>query len=151
MTEAGPGTVSDIPPGFAPHTRKSGLTDPWEPIFAQHAEGAVILAIRAAAAHCNSRGFVHGGLISAIADNAMGLSIAESVSAKDGSPPRGLVTVSLSIDFLSPAKLGQWLEFRTGFTRIGNTLCFAQCFVAADETVCARASGTFHRVAGQQP
>ena len=54
----------DGPPvGFLPHDRKSPLTDPWEPLYSRKTEGAVVLGLRAGAAHCNSRGFVHGGLI----------------------------------------------------------------------------------------
>lgn len=47
------------------------------------------------------------------------------------------------MDFLAGAGVGQWLAFETGFVRTGGTLCFAQCFVTADETVCARANATF--------
>ena len=77
------------PPGFAPHDRKSPLTDPWEPLFSRNAGDAVVLGLRAGPAHTNSRGFVHGGLISALADNAMGLSCARKLGTAGG-----LVTVS---------------------------------------------------------
>jgi acyl-coenzyme A thioesterase PaaI-like protein len=130
------------PPGFAPHFRKSGLTDPWEPIFSRRTDDAVILGLWAGPAHVNSRGFVHGGLITALADNAMGLSCAVKL---DGAP--GLVTVSLAVDFLGVAKTGQWLAFETGFTRLGGTFCFAQCFVSADGAVCGRANATFRVLA----
>ncbi|MEA2966409.1 MAG: hypothetical protein QOI46_6507, partial [Alphaproteobacteria bacterium] len=63
-----------VPEGFAPHWRKSGLTDPWEPLYSRRTGEAVYIGLRAGPAHSNSRGFVHGGLISALADNAMGLS-----------------------------------------------------------------------------
>ena len=85
-----------------------------------------------------ARGFVHGGLISALADNAMGLSCRRTLAA-DGA----LVTVSLVLDFLASAFKGQWLEFDTVFVKPGSTLCFAQAFVTADGTPCARASAVF--------
>jgi acyl-coenzyme A thioesterase PaaI-like protein len=69
-----------VPEGFERHTRRSGLTEPWEPIYARRSTDGVSLAIRAGAAHANSRGFVHGGLITALADNAMGLSCGEQVA-----------------------------------------------------------------------
>ena len=31
------------PLGFAPHDRKSPVTDPWEPIYSRKAQGAVVL------------------------------------------------------------------------------------------------------------
>ena len=126
------------PPGFTAHDRKSPLTDPWEPLFSRKAGDAVILGLRAGPAHANSRGFVHGGLISALADNAMGLSCARKLGLAGG-----LVTVSLSVDFLAPALQGQWLEFDTVFVRPGSTLCFTQAFVTADGQPCARADAVF--------
>jgi hypothetical protein len=56
----------DLPPvGFEPHDRKSPLTAPWEPIY-RNAQGAwVVLGVQICAAHTNSRGLVHGGLMDA--------------------------------------------------------------------------------------
>jgi uncharacterized protein (TIGR00369 family) len=125
------------PPGFARHERRSPVTDPWEPIWARTAGDAVVLGLRVGDAHTNSRGFVHGGLISALADNAMGL----ACGRRTGQP--GMVTVSLSVDFLAPALKGQWLEFDTVFVKPGTTLCFAQAFVTADGQPCAKASAVF--------
>lgn len=73
-------TDTDPPAGWQLHTRRSPVTQPWEPIYASAhpgAEGAppaVALGLRVREAHCNARGFAHGGLLSALADNAMGLS-----------------------------------------------------------------------------
>lgn len=127
-----------IPPGFEPHFRKSPLTDPWEPLYSRVTTDAVIIGLRAGSQHCNSRGFVHGGLITALADNAMGLSC-----ARRHEQVAGLVTVSLSMEFLRAAKSGQWLEFVTSFTKTGKSLDFAQGHVDADGERCALMSATF--------
>lgn len=132
---------SATPEGYALHTRRSGLTAPWEPIFAKTTDAAVLLGLRAGPAHANGRGLVHGGLLTALADNAMGLSCALRL----GGGIR-LLTASLSIDFLTSAKLGQWIEVDTNFVKTGKRLCFAQAFVLADGRPCARASGTFSAV-----
>lgn len=127
-----------VPEGFERHSRHSGLTAPWEPIYLRPSERGVTLAIRSGAAHANSRGFVHGGLVSALADNAMGLSCARHLG--DAS---GLVTVSLSVDFVGTAKIGQWVEFRGEVVKPGRSICFASALVFADDAVCARASSVF--------
>jgi uncharacterized protein (TIGR00369 family) len=127
-----------VPDGFERHTRRSGLTDPWQPIYARRSSRGVTLAIRASAAHANSRGFVHGGLITALADNAMGLSCGQAVGNT-----ASLVTVSLTIDFVGSAKVGEWLEIRSEVLKTGKSLCFASALVLADDSVCARASGVF--------
>ena len=133
--------VLDIPEGFSRHDRKSPLTDPWEPLYRRLSGDTVILGLRAGAAHTNSRGFVHGGLLSALADNAMGLSCARKLG--DGA---SLLTVNLTVDFLGSALTGQWLEFDTVFVKPGGTLCFTQAFVTADGQPCARANGVFRVV-----
>lgn len=132
------------PEGFEPHFRKSGLTDPWEPIYSRRTEAALVLGLWAGPAHVNSRGFVHGGLIAALADNAMGLSCAVRLDRV-----AGLVTVNLSIDYLGTARQGQWLSFETDHVRVGGTLCFASGFVRADREACARTNATF-RVLGER-
>ena len=134
-------TVIDIPAGFERHDRKSPVTDAWEPLYRRLSGDTIVLGLRAASAHTNSRGFVHGGLISALADNAMGLSCARRLG--DGA---SLVTVNLTVDFLGSAFTGQWLEFDTVFVKPGGTLCFTQAFVTADGQPCARANAVFRVV-----
>ena len=137
--------TSAIPDGFAPHFRKSPLTEPWEPIYSKTTDSAVILGLRIAEAHTNSRGMAHGGLITALADNAMGLSCGHVA----GGGTR-LVTVNLSADFLGPAKIGQWLEIVSEVVKTGSRLCFAQALITADGVPCARANGTFSVVTQKQ-
>jgi uncharacterized protein (TIGR00369 family) len=131
--------IADIPEGFAPHFRPSPLTRPWEPIYSKRTPDAVILGLRIAEPHTNSRGLAHGGFITALADNAMGLSCGVKL---DGGDTR-LITASLAIDFIASAKIGQWLAFETEIIKLGSNLCFAQCFVIADGVRIARANGTF--------
>jgi uncharacterized protein (TIGR00369 family) len=134
-------TLLDVPAGFERHDRKSPVTDPWEPLYRRLSGETVVLGLRAGPQHTNSRGFVHGGLISALADNAMGLSCARRLG--DGA---SLVTVNLTMDFLGSAFTGQWLEFDTVFVKPGGTLCFTQAFVTADGQACARANAVFRVV-----
>lgn len=126
------------PKGFAPHHRKSPLTDPWEPLYSRNTGKAVHIGLWLDECHTNSRGLAHGGLIAALADNAMGLSCGLHVENV-----AGLVTVGLAVDFLSSATTGQWLEVVPEVVKAGGTLAFAQCLVTADGKVCARANATF--------
>ena len=134
------------PEGFERHFRRSPLTDPWEPLYSKRTETAVVLGLWAGPPHVNTRGFVHGGLIAALADNAMGLSCAVRLGLESG-----LVTVSLNLDYLGTAQQGQWLAFDTEFIKAGSTLCFAQAFVRADGIECARASASFRVIARRDP
>jgi uncharacterized protein (TIGR00369 family) len=134
----------EIPSGFVPHFRKSPFTDPWEPLYSKCTEKAVIMGLRLTKAHTNSRGLVHGGLIAALADNAMGYSCAQATGWN-----ASLVTISLAVDFTGSADIGQWLAVESDVIRTGGTLCFAQCLVKADDAVIARANGTFRVLRNQ--
>src|SRR5512142_2227881 len=63
---------TDIPEGFERHSRPSPLTAPWEPIYYKRTAEAVVIGLRIAEPHTNSRGLAHGGLLTALADNARG-------------------------------------------------------------------------------
>jgi len=130
-----------IPEGFEPQSRGSPLTDPWEPIYQKQTPEAIVLGLWLATPHTNARGFAHGGLIAALTDKAMGHSCGHQMCGV-----HSLVTVSMGIDFVSSAQIGQWLTVETDVIKTGSTLCFAQCLVRADDAVIARANATFRVV-----
>jgi uncharacterized protein (TIGR00369 family) len=132
---------TDIPEGFEPHFRKSPFTDPWEPLYSKKTETAVIIGLRLAKPHTNSRGLIHGGLIASLADNAMGYSCALVMGWTSS-----LVTISLAVDYVGSAEIGQWLAVESEVIKAGSTICFAQSLIKADDTVIARANGTFRVV-----
>ncbi|WGD51925.1 PaaI family thioesterase [Bradyrhizobium sp. CB1650] len=133
--------MTAIPEGFEPHFRKSPLTEPWEPLYAKKTDKAVNLGLRLAKPHTNGRGLIHGGLIAALSDNAMGYSCAQATNWTTT-----FVTISLSVDFVGSAEIGQWLAIESDVIKTGSTICFAQSLIKADDAVIARASGTFRVV-----
>lgn len=126
-----------VPPGYEPHFRKSPVTDPWEPLFVRRDGSALSLGLRIAAAHCNARGLLHGGVISALADNAMGLACVMQMERTSA------LTVSLSVDFLAVGRVGQWLEVSAEPAKLGRTLAFADARIKADGEMIAKATATF--------
>lgn len=152
------GTMShpSIPPGFAQHSRASPLTAPWEPILSRLVDERVLqLGVIVREAHCNARGFAHGGLISALADNAMGHSAVATARKTLPEPPASAVTVNLSLDFADSARIGEWLEVRPVVLKMGRTLAFTEGHVIAmregEERLIARCSATFRMVGGSKP
>lgn len=130
------------PAGFELHTRSSPVTRPWEPIFARIEEGAFQLGLRLAEPHCNARGFAHGGVIAALADNAMGLTYGLNLGA-----PGGIVTVSLNLDYIGSGQIGQWLEIAPRVLKASKTTGFIDALVNADGALVARASAVFRNLA----
>ena len=84
------------------------------------------LGLRLAKPHANAHGFVHGGLIAALADNAMGYSCAQVM---DRSP--WLATISVTVDFIGTAEIGQWLAVESEVIKTGGTICFAHSLIKA--------------------
>ena len=137
---------TDIPLGFEPRLRKSPLTDPWEPLYSRRTDKAVFMGLRLAKPHTNARGLIHGGLIASLADNAMGYSCALRMDNAFS-----LVTISLAVDFVGTAQVGQWLAVETDVIKTGSTICFAQSLIKADDVVIARANGTFRVLPKKEP
>ena len=132
------------PAGFAPHFRKSAVTDPWEPLYSRTIDGVVQIGLFIAPAHCNSRGLVHGGVIATLADNAMGLSLGVAARARNpDDAPHGFLTVGLTLDYLAAAKIGQWLLVEPRVLKAGRSLGFTDALVTADGKPIARASASF--------
>ena len=137
--------MAQPPAGFEPHFRKSPVTDPWEPLFSRFGHRVVEIGTLLKPAHCNSRGFAHGGVIAALADNAMGLSFGEARRG-DGIGIReatGALTISLTLDYVAPAKVGQWLQVSPRVLKAGRSMGFVDALVTADGETVARASATF--------
>ncbi len=143
-----------MPAGYLPHTRRSPLTDPWEPLFARETAGAVQLAVQLAVqireAHCNARGFAHDGLLSALADNAMGLSAVHQARQQMAASAANAVTVALSLDFIAVAQVGEWVEFHPTVLKVGRTLAFVECKAVCGERLIARGNASF-RMVGVEP
>ena len=94
-------------------------------------------------AHCNSRGLVHGGVIATLADNAMGASLGATRALEPGEAPSGAVTVSLSLDYVAAARLGQWMLVTPRVLKAGRSMGFVDALITADHEVIARAAATF--------
>lgn len=133
----------EVPDGFERHFRRSGLTDPWEPLYSRKLDDRVQMGLVLAQQHCNSRGLVHGGLIAALADNAMGLSCVVALANAGRDAGKGLVTVSLGADYLGSAKLGEWLEIDPEPVKVGGSICFARAIIRANTKPIAMANATF--------
>ena len=133
------------PEGFAPHYRKSRVTDPWEPLFSRKVADTVQIGVWLREEHCNSRGFVHGAVIAALADNAMGLTYGMAAKSA-GLELQSALTLSLTIDYASTARIGQWLQVEPRVIKAGRSVGFIDALITADGTIAARASATFRPV-----
>lgn len=133
---------SNVPEGFAPHFKKSAFTDPWEPLMSRTIDDQVQIGVELRSAHCNSRGLVHGAFLTAIADNAIGLSIGVVLRSR-GLDVGSLVTSNLAIDYVGMAKVGEWIVTDTTVLKAGKNLCVANCLVESSKNLVPRVNATF--------
>jgi acyl-coenzyme A thioesterase 13 len=126
----------DVPEGFAPIPGQGPFLEHVGPICIRDHDDELVLGLRAEERHTNHRGTVQGGLLSTFADFALGRAI--EFDADDG---KDRATVSLTVDFIKPAKPGDWIESRTRVDRVGSTLSFADCSLTVEgrEIIRARA------------
>ncbi len=90
-------------------------------------DGAVKrFAFAAAEQHMNGSGTVHGGMLMTFMDTSM------SRTSRLISAATGTSTVSLTCDFVSPAKLGDVIESRVRVTRRTRTIVFLSAELVTD-------------------
>jgi acyl-coenzyme A thioesterase 13 len=106
------------PEGFSPYEPQGPFLEHVGPILERDGTFGLLVEER----HTNHRGTIQGGLLSTFVDFAMGRAI--EADAEDG---KDRATVSLTVDYLKPAKPGDWIEARTRVERVGGTLSFADC------------------------
>lgn len=94
---------SSIPPGFRELTEAAGFAAANGPWFEKIEGGRVIRGFRPGPQHANALGIVHGGMLAAFLDSAMGVAVFHAID-------RRAVTLRLSLDYLGPGRLGDWLQ-----------------------------------------
>ena len=88
--------------------------------------GSVEIALRPSSATSQQHGFVHGGIVSAVADTAAGYSALSIMP-----PGTGVLTVEFKINFVSPA-IGDRIIARARVLKPGRTLVLTQAEVFAE-------------------
>jgi acyl-coenzyme A thioesterase 13 len=147
-----PYTITDtaepgIPEGFrrldagGPYVRSMG------PVYIKPGnDETAIIALRVAQHHMNIQGVAHGGMLTTLADTALGINLSLARGQRGGK-----VTVSLTADFLSSAREGDWLEAHVVITRVGKRLAYANCDLKAGDRHVLRSSAVFAMVERQLP
>ena len=96
-------SVSKIPPGFREITEASGFAAANGPWFEKVEGRRVWRGFLPGPQHANALGIVHGGMLAAFLDSAMGTAVWHTLK-------RRAVTLRLSLDYLGPGRLGDWLQ-----------------------------------------
>jgi acyl-CoA thioesterase len=102
-------------------------------------DGSATVEMTATEDMANHAGFVHGGMISALADSAMGRSLR---TVKPG--VARAMSFDLKVNFINAAKIGQTLRAKGHVVHTGRRTMVADCRIEdGDGRLIATASGTF--------
>jgi len=99
----GVSSPSKIPSGFRELTEASGFAAANGPWFEKIEGDRAIRGFRPGPQHANALGIVHGGMLAAFLDSAMGTAVWHTLK-------RRAVTLRLSLDYLGPGRPGDWLQ-----------------------------------------
>jgi len=133
-------TKSDeVPAGFEQLPPGLGFTDSLAPCYRRVEGDEVAFGLVVQTQHCNTMGNCHGGVLMSLSDitAATGANVAKGVIA--GSP-----TVHLSIDYISTAREGEWIEARAEQVTAKRRFGFCSGSIVNKRGVVARFSGTFY-------
>jgi len=125
------------PEGFEESTNRGPFTSHNGPFFHRvNPDGSFAHGFRAAHRHCNGMGIVHGGLITAFADSLMGTAVWRHTDIVG-------LTIRLNVDFLSIARVGDWVEGTACVSRATRSVVFVDAQVHAGARAIVAATGVF--------
>jgi uncharacterized protein (TIGR00369 family) len=110
-------------------------------LFARPEESHLRFRVAVLPEHCNGYATTHGGFLATLADIFLAYNVYHRL-------PEGsrLVTASLTVDFLSPAAPGDWLESQIDRVRLGGRLCHASGVILAAGSPVVAMRGAFARM-----
>ena len=130
---------ANVPEGFIPAGFSPGFLDHGGPYYLRANEaGPRTVGLRILPHHINYQDAAHGGVISTFADVAL------SHAVYDAERPRLTPsTVTLTVNYLAGAKLGDWLEARVRIDRLGGRTAYTSGGVWRGDEQIATMSGVF--------
>lgn len=135
-----PEDPTHLPAGFALAPLDEGFLNLIGPLYGtQGQDGIWVIALRAGSQHVNRYGVVHGGLLSTLADVAIGMNLSRA-----GDLFTDVFTINLSMDFLGHCVQGDWLEAHVALTKVQGKVRFGECRLTVGDRIVARGSTVFY-------
>lgn len=128
-----------IPEGFTLLPPGLGFTDAIGPCYRRLAGEQVSFGLIVTRVHANTMKICHGGVLMTLADitAATGVNVARGKRA--GSP-----TINLSVDFISVARLGEWIQGDVEHVSVKRRFGFCSGTINNSDGIVARFNGTFY-------
>ncbi|WP_043364602.1 PaaI family thioesterase [Belnapia sp. F-4-1] len=133
--------MNDAPTRFDPAAagwkplRPEGYPALIGPFWFKREEGGFRYGFPAEPRHLNNGGVVHGGMLMSFADDVLGMTVWEAAGRKP------CTTVQLSTQFISPARVGDFVEGRAEILRATRSVVFVRGLVTVGDRTVVHADG----------
>jgi uncharacterized protein (TIGR00369 family) len=125
----------DAPPGFK-KLPMMGFVEVNGPLWGKLEGDRPFLAFRVEKRHLNPRKICHGGMLMTFADMVLGFAANAALGGRKFMP-----TVNMTVDFVAPGNLGDWVVGAGRLVRATRNLAFCDADLTVGETIVLRANG----------
>lgn len=132
------GLAADPPEGFRLLPAGGGFNCLFGALYGCVIQNRLVLGFRVSQRHLNPHNTCHGGVLATFADM-----LAYSAQWEAGLIYTLTPTISLSLDFLAPVLLGQWIQADTELVKSTRTMLFTQSIVRADDASVLRCNAIY--------
>ena len=134
----------EVPDGFQPLPWSRGFGRAIGPLYRRFENGRSTLGLRVREHHTNGMDNAHGGMLMTLADIAWGNVVSVERS-------HFWVTIRLTCDFLSAAKLGEWVEAGGELLAVEDEVFTVRGRVWSGDRTLVTGVGLFKAVAPREP
>jgi uncharacterized protein (TIGR00369 family) len=110
-------------------------------VLERRRDGLVEIALRTTERHRNLSGVVHGGVVMALFDRAIG------VNCRNARPDERMATATITINLMRQVQVGDFIEFRCRLRKEGRKAYFADAEAWVADKLVATATGVWMTVA----
>lgn len=128
-----------IPEGFVPAAIGGHFAVRNGPLYARWHADHLQLGFRVGPQHVNPMNACHGGMLATLAD----ILLSSAAYYQTAMARHFLPTISLQVDYLAGAKLGDWVQGEADILRTTRNLIFSQGVLSVDGAPVLRASAIF--------
>jgi acyl-coenzyme A thioesterase PaaI-like protein len=126
-----------VPEGFDPIVHSTNFGRLLGPFYEKSTHDGFVRAFRVDDRHVNALQIAHGGMLLTFADIVLGTAIFRAANIR-------AVTLHLVGDFVSPARLGDWIEGAAKVDRKTSSLFYASGRLSVRDKPVFSMSGVFH-------
>jgi len=131
--------VEAVPEEFEPFPEGLGFVDSLQPMYHRLRGKEMSLGLVVGEQHRNLMGICHGGVLMTLADITAATGVNVMRGTRAGTP-----TINLSLDFIAPARMGQWIQADNQQISLKRRFGFCSGVISNSEGIVARFNGTFY-------